>query len=176
MSEYKFEDPRFKDCEIEAKFHNFQATLGAIREIRSSRNIPLDHSIPFATGCDRTTADVLSTMSNSFGQMANAYLTAWGPDVEPPAISMTRVVQGLYGPITVYADVSQFIDVDAERKRLEKDRDNYGKQIASIEGKLNNKGFVDKAPAAVVQQQRDKLNELREQLAAVEAAIKKLGA
>ena len=50
-------------------------------------------------------------------------------------------------------DVSRFIDVGAERKRLEKERDNLTKQIASIDAKLKNKAFVDKAPTAVVQQQ-----------------------
>ena len=58
------------------------------------------------------------------------------------------------GPIEVHVDVSRFIDVAAERKRLEKDRDNLAKQIKSIEAKLANKAFVDKAPAEVVQQQR----------------------
>ncbi|MFO0789969.1 MAG: hypothetical protein U0805_10975 [Pirellulales bacterium] len=43
-----------------------------------------------------------------------------------------------------------------------------------MEGKLNNKGFVDKAPPEVVQQQRDKLEELQRQFEAVLAALKKL--
>jgi valyl-tRNA synthetase len=70
--------------------------------------------------------------------------------------------------------VSRFIDIGAERKRLEKECENLTKQIASIDGKLSNKGFVDKAPAEVVQQQREKLTELRGQLTSVEAALKKL--
>ena len=67
------------------------------------------------------------------------------------------------------------IYLDSYRNRLEKERENILKQIASIESKLSNKSFVDRAPAEVVQQQRDKLAELRGQLASVEAALKKLG-
>jgi valyl-tRNA synthetase len=74
----------------------------------------------------------------------------------------------------VHVDLSRFIDVGAERRRLEKDRDNITRQIGGIESKLDNKSFVDKAPADVVQQQRDKLTDLRGQLVSVEAAIAKL--
>jgi valyl-tRNA synthetase len=45
----------------------------------------------------------------------------------------------------------------------------------SIDAKISNKGFSDKAPPEVVREQRDKLAELREQLVAIEAALKKLG-
>jgi valyl-tRNA synthetase len=74
----------------------------------------------------------------------------------------------------VHVDVSRFIDTKAERKRLEKDRDNIIKQISSIEGKLTNKNFVEKAPADVVDQQRAKLDELRGQLASIASALAKL--
>ena len=70
--------------------------------------------------------------------------------------------------------MSRFIDVDAERKRLEKQRDEVTKFIKSIDAKLANAAFVDKAPAEVVQQQRDKQTELSAQLESVTAALAKL--
>ena len=75
----------------------------------------------------------------------------------------------------VHVDLSRFIDVDAERKRLEKERENINKQLASIETKLTNKNFIDKAPVEVVNQQRAKLDELQGQLASVQTALDKLG-
>ena len=87
------------------------------------------------------------------------------------ATSIDRRVKGFEAPRPLTHDLL----VGAERKRLEKDRENISKQIKSIDGKLSNKGFVDKAPPEVVQQQRDKLGELREQMVSVEAAMKKLG-
>src|SRR4029079_11555586 len=98
-----------------------------------------------------------------------------GPPSSSYEGSPSRSLTGQRGPIEVHVDVSRFIDVGAERKRLEKERDNLVKQIASIEGKLGNKCFVDKSPAEVVEQQRGKLEELRGQLAAVDAALEKLG-
>jgi valyl-tRNA synthetase len=114
-------------------------------------------------------------MQPYFTQMARATATAWGPEAIAPDVAASRTITGQQGTIEIHVDVSRFIDVGAERKRLEKDSENIAKQIKSIDGKLSNKGFVDKAPADVVQQQRDKLAELREQLTSVESALGKLG-
>jgi valyl-tRNA synthetase len=164
-----------QDARIEQQFADFQAVLGAVREIRQSQNIPQREDLSFAVRCDRATAGLLEPMQPYFTQMARATATAWGPDAIAPEIAASRTITGQQGTIEIHVDVSRFIDVEAERKRLEKDCENIAKQIKSIDGKLSNKGFVDKAPAEVVQQQRDKLIELHEQRASIEAAMKKLG-
>ena len=46
--------------------------------------------------------------------------------------------------------------------------------VATLEKKLANENFVQRAPADVVQQQRDKLTEIRQQLANVREALSKL--
>jgi valyl-tRNA synthetase len=165
-----------QDVRIEQQFADFQAVLGAVREIRQSQNIPQREDVSFAVRCDSATAGLLQPMQPYFSQMAHATASAWGPATTAPDLAASRTLAGQRGTVEVFVDVSRFIDVGAERKRLEKDRENIHKQIKSIDGKLSNKGFVDKAPAEVVQQQRDKLTELREQLASVEGAMTKLGA
>ncbi len=52
------------------------------------------------------------------------------------------------------------IDKDAELARLEKEIDKQDKLIGGIEKKLGNESFVAKAPEAVVQKERDKLEDL----------------
>jgi valyl-tRNA synthetase len=168
-------DARYKSDIVEAQFSDFQALVGAIREARTRQNIPFNQSIPFATGCDQPTADLLSTMTNSFVQLAHAIPLNWGPKVKPSPTSTTTIVPGTNGPMELHLEVSRFIDVGAERKRLAKQRAELTKFIGGGDAKLANKAFVDKAPAEVVQQIRDKRAELREQLASVEAALKKLG-
>jgi valyl-tRNA synthetase len=112
-------------------------------------------------------------MQPYFTQMARASVI-WGPEAIQPDIT-PRLLYGQNGPSEVYIDLSRFIDPAAERKRLEKERTDLLKFIDSDDKKLANKAFVDKAPAEVVQQQRAKLAERRQQLASVEAALKKLG-
>jgi valyl-tRNA synthetase len=175
IAQWPAADTGRQDRRIEQQFADFQALLGAVREIRQSQNIPQREDVAFAVRCDGATADLLQPMQPYFTQMARATATAWGPDSTAPDAAASRTIAGQNGTIEIHVDVSRFIDVEAERKRLEKDCENITKQIKSIEAKLSNKGFVDKAPPEVVQQQRDKLAELREQLAAIEAALKKLG-
>jgi valyl-tRNA synthetase len=164
-----------QDATIEEQFAVFQAVLGFLRETRQTRNIAFKEELSFVVRCDAATAGLLQPMQPYFTQMAKATLTASGPVAAPPEPAAASTISGQHGPIEVFVDLSRFIDPAAEKKRLEKDRDNFKKQIASIDGKLANKGFVDKAPPEVVQQQRDKLAELRSQLASIEAALQKLG-
>jgi valyl-tRNA synthetase len=167
-------DASHQDTAIEQQFADFQAVLGAVREVRQSQNIALKEELTFTVRCDETIAKLLQPMQPYFTRMARANATEQGPNAAAPAVAATRTLVGQRGPIEVHVDISRFIDVDAERKRLEKERDNLAKQISGIDTKLANKAFVDKAPVEVVQQQRDKLAELRGQLTSVEEAFAKL--
>jgi valyl-tRNA synthetase len=168
-------DSARQDAAIEQQFADFQAVLGAVREARQRQNIPFKEELGFTVRCDTATAKLLEPMQPYFAQMARATATAVGPSAEAMGVPISITLAGQSGPLEVHVDVSRFIDVGAERKRLEKERDNLARQIASIDAKLGNKGFVDKAPAVVVEQQRDKLTELRGQQTSVEKALAKLG-
>jgi len=56
------------------------------------------------------------------------------------------------------------IDVAAERERLKKEIARLEGEIAKAEGKLSNASFVDRAPPAVVQQERERLSGFTEAL------------
>ncbi len=169
-------DTSRQDATIEQQFADFQAVLGAVREIRQTQNIPPREEIAFAVRCDERDAALLRPMQPYFTRMARAAATAWGPNATVPKTAAPAMLAGHHGPIEVYVEPSRFRDIDAERKRLEKERDNLARQISGIDGKLANINFVDKAPAEVVQQQRQKLAELRNQQASVAEALAKLSA
>lgn len=162
------------DPEIEEQFADFQAVLGAVRELRMAQNIPPREPIEFSVRCDAPTARLLEPMQPYFTQMARATATAWGPDAAPPQVAASVQIRGARGPVDVHLDVSRFIDVDAERARLAKELDARRNFAKSIAAKLDNESFVSRAPADVVQQQRDKLAEVRGQIESLEAALAKL--
>jgi valyl-tRNA synthetase len=167
-------DTARQNATIEQQFAEFQSVLGAVREIRQTQNIPQREELTFSVRCDAATAELLRPMQPYFTQMARATATDIGPHAVAPEVAASRTLAGRHGPMEVHVDVSRFIDTKAERKRLEKERENLTKQIGSIEGKLTNKNFVEKAPADLVTQQRAKLDELRGQLTSIGAALKKL--
>ena len=159
-----------QDAEIEARFARFQSVLGALREIRSRQGIAPKQSIEFSVRCDVDTLQLLEPMENYFESMAGAKNVGWGPDVTAPPTSAKVNLSGM----DVFVDLKDFIDIDAEIARNEKQRAKLTSLINGKEGKLSNASFVDRAPASVVQRERDGLNELREQLASVEAALAEL--
>ena len=139
-------------------------------------NIPTKEPISFYVLCDATAAKRLQQMQPYFSQMALANCIELGERVVRPERSIAIFHRSVpnSSDMDIYVDISQFFDVDSERKRLEKQRDELAKFIRSIDAKLGNKGFVDRAPAELVQQQREKLTELEGQLAAVKVDLEKL--
>jgi len=163
------------DATIETQFADFQAVLGAVRELRMGQNIAPRESVEFTVRCDDATAKLLEPMAPYFLQMAKATALAWGPKAAAPETAASSQVAGARGPIEVHLDVSRFIDVEAEKKRLAKQIEQWQGFVNSMEAKLGNENFVSRAPADVVQQQRDKLVETKGLIESAQAALKKLG-
>jgi valyl-tRNA synthetase len=160
-------DLRWQDAEIEARFAIFQQALGAIREIRSRQNIATREPLEFCIKCDAATAGLLEPMRAYFQSMTNAKATGFGPDVPVPATHAKAALPG----IEVYVDLKDFIDVAAELAKNEQQEQKLLALIKTKEGKLANESFVSRAPANVVQAERDGLSQLQEQLASVRAAL-----
>jgi len=175
IAEWPVADRSRIDATIEEQFTDFQAVLGAVRELRMAQNIPPREPVEFRVRCDEATAKLLEPMQPYFTQMAKATATAWGPNATPPDVAASSQITGARGAIEVHLDVSRFIDVEAEKARLAKQLEQLRGHAASLEGKLANENFVSRAPAEVVQQQRDKLIEVRGQIESVQAALAKLG-
>jgi valyl-tRNA synthetase len=159
------------DPTIEQQFAEFQAVLGAVREIRMAQNIPPRTPVEFRVRCSAATAKLLEPMRPYFSQIAEATCTELGPAATAPARSVSKPA----GASDVHVDVSAFFDVGAEKSRLTKEILNLRGLADALEKKLANDNFVTRAPAEVVQQQRDKLVEVRRQAEAAQAALDSLG-
>jgi valyl-tRNA synthetase len=86
-----------------------------------------------------------------------------GADIEKPPECASDVFDG----IEVYVPLAGLADLDLERKRLRKERDETAGHLQRLEGKLKNEGFIAKAPPAVVEKERERLASLKDKLAAV---------
>lgn len=75
---------------------------------------------------------------------------------------------------TIHIPLADMVDFEAERKRLENELKTVESEIKRAEGKLSNEGFVGRAPAAVVEAERQKLEKYREKKESILAAIAKL--
>ncbi len=163
-------EPSHIDPQIEQQFSKFQAVIGAVRNIRTENKIPPKKEIYFSVGCDKPTADLLQPMKNYFLFIAGAHLQDAGGTVVSSLRTASKVVAGM----AVHVSIDDFFDGEAEKKRLESEQAKLAKYDQSLTGKLGNENFVNRAPAEVVQAQRDKLAETREQLAKIETALAEL--
>ncbi len=163
-------DTARQDAHIEQQFARFQAALGAVREIRSRQNIAPKETVEFCIRCDDETVALLKPMSAYFESMAKAASTGMGPETAAPETNAAIMADGM----EVYVDLKNFIDVDAEIKRLELLEKKQVGLIGGKEKKLSNENFTSRAPADVVQRERESLAELQEQLKATREALQRL--
>ena len=89
-------------------------------------------------------------------------------------LSADETVQIVTAAATILLPLSDIIDVEKERARLSAEQKKLEGEIARLSAKLSNEGFVAKAPAAVVEGERAKLEKYRENLAGVISALEKL--
>lgn len=78
------------------------------------------------------------------------------------------------GSAKIYIPMDELVDKKAELERLNKELAQVEKRLAQSEGKLNNQGFVSKAPAQVIEKVKGQAEKEREKIALIKAAIEAL--
>ena len=84
------------------------------------------------------------------------------------------MVQAVTFDAVLYLPMDELVDRDAERERLSKELAATESEIARAEGKLANSSFVDRAPAKLVEAEKEKLAKFTEKAAQLRQAIAKL--
>jgi valyl-tRNA synthetase len=141
-----------------------QFVLG-VRKIRSGMNIEPRKALPvlLADGTESDHARLASNRSYVEFVARTEGITWLEPDQEPPE-SATALV----GEMKLLIPMAGLIDKDAELVRLGREIDKKTKDRERTQNKLQNPSFVDKAPEAVVQKEKDKLAELESALASLQ--------
>ena len=82
-----------------------------------------------------------------------------------------KTVSAVSEAAELFIPLGDLVDIDKEVARLTKERDGVERDIQRAEGKLNNQGFLAKAPAQLVEQEKAKLEVNRDKLAKLNARI-----
>lgn len=172
IAEWPLAEAARRDATVEARFARFQELLRGLRDVRGRQNIPPRTELRFAVKCDDELTELLRPMEAYFVSLAGARATGWGAAVDPPATCAKFTL----GSAEVFVDLAGLIDVAAELAKNEKEREKVVGFIAAKEKKLANESFTSRAPAHVVDQERQSLEELRARLASIDAAITQLRA
>jgi len=157
-----------RDAAAEKEIAIVQAVIRTVRDIRNDRNIGPKELLVVSAKARQEDVDILSRNAKLIERLAGAKEFNAGVKTAKPA----NAAVGIAESTEIYAHNA--IDVEAERQRLEKQRDKVEKARAAAEAKLNNENFLNKAKPEVVAQARDKLAELSKQLQAIEKHLMEL--
>ena len=161
----------WKDADLEKRFERLQEIIVAVRNIRAVYGIAPGTPIKLHLRCADDVAADMQSVAGQFENLSKTMLEAAGGQVErlPNAANFSLTDADGYIPL------EGLIDIEAEKKRLQKKRDELNGHISGHEKKLSNEKFVSKAPADVVEKVRGTLAGLRKQVESIEQTLNDLG-
>jgi valyl-tRNA synthetase len=146
--------------------------ISGIRSARSEMNVPPGAKIPMVLiGADQGNRDRLAAYGELISWLARLDgMEAVDAGTPPPSGS----IQLVHGEATVALPLGGVIDIAQEKARLEKEIAKEEAEVAKIEKKLSNEGFLAKAPQSVVDENKERLAEHQARIAQLRAALERL--
>ena len=161
------------DTDAEADVKWLQDVITAVRNVRGEKNIPPSKALEllFKNGDDD---DFRRAEENQAFLMKLAKLEklTWLNEGDEEPMSVTQLV----GDMEILIPMAGFIDKDAEVTRLNKSIEKLGKDLDRVTNKLGNPGFTDKAPAAVIEKEKEKAAGFERDIAKLKEQIEKIQA
>ena len=172
ISEYPKFDESLVFGEDAERMSRVIAVIKAIRARRNEMNVPPSR---------KAKVYIATKYTDAFNDRAKVFFVrlASASEVEiadsfEGVISADDAVQIITDSATVFLPLSDIVDTQKEIARLEGEQKRLIGEIERLEKKLSNEGFVAKAPAAVVEGEKAKLQKYRENLDGVLSALAKL--
>ncbi len=154
--------------EDEKNFEKVMSAIKAIRNRSSEMNVPPSKKAEvFVATNEKSTFE---ECAGFFVKLASASNVTVGED-----FNIDGAVNIVTADASVFIPMNELVDLEAEKKRLEKELSDAEKNLASLEGRLNNEAFVSKAPAQVVEADRKRAATLKEKIALIKEGIAKIG-
>ena len=169
ISKWPEYDPTLSFADEEAQMEKIMDAIRAIRNRRAEMNIP--PSKKSKVYVETAFADVFAVGSEFIKRLAYA------SDVEIADAfgDLGNTVTIVTNDAKIYIPLGDLVDFEAEAKRLQKELAAAEEKLAFINKKLDNPGFVNKAPEKVVQQNRDEAAKLTEKIANLRSSLENLG-
>ena len=168
ISSYPQTDPALDFPEDEASMDRIIELIKAVRNRRAEMNVPPSK---------KTTLYIVSAYGDTFNSGVSHFFTRLASASEviyTGEFTGDNAVSIVTGSATAYIPLAEMIDTEKELARLTKELENTEKEIDRLTKELSNGGFTSKAPAAVVEGEKAKLEKYRETLDGIKTAIANL--
>ena len=151
----------------EAEMERVMTAIKAVRNRRSEMNVAPSKKAKVII--DTTFTETFKNGADFFTRLASASEVDIIPGYEDDS-----AVTIITADAKIYIPMDELVDFKAELERLNKEKAAVQKDIDFVSGKLNNQNFVAKAPAKLVEEQKEKLAKYTEQMAMIDEAIAKI--
>jgi valyl-tRNA synthetase len=169
-AQWPYADAAAISAATEEEFALLQDMVRQVRNVRTQHNVPPKRLVNAAVEARGQVAGLVSDNLHLLRSQAGIDRITVDDRLGSPPANAAAVTAG---DVRLY--VLDIIDVEAERARLDKQAEVLGKGIAGLEAKLDNENFLTKAPADLVQRERERLGRLKAELAAVRDSLDSLG-
>ncbi len=160
--------------DIETRMEHLMTAIRNIRNIRAEMNVP--HNVKAALQVMAHTEEsreVITTGTPYLKSLAGiAEVTFLKETTEVPELAVSTIIPGA----ELYIPLAELIDIEKEIQRLEKEKEKALSEIKRVEGKLANEGFLKKAPAKLVEEEKAKKDGFQDMLGTLEKRIEELKA
>lgn len=164
LSDFPLYDDALSYTDDEEKFEKIIEAIKEIRATRNSMNVP--PSVKAKVYIETSEQDIFKSGVMFFERLASAsevYIAdKWNiPDSVTVVTDCARI----------FIPLSDIIDVEKEMARLNKEKKAVQKDLDFLNGKLNNQGFLAKAPEKLIEAEKSKLAKAQEKMAKIEESI-----
>ena len=143
----------------------------AIRNIRAEAEAPAGTGLRGIILCDEEREEVAKAGERYIKTLANlTEMTFVRDKSQIPEEVMSAVIDGA----EIFVPLDDLMDYEAELARLRKEKDRLEGEVRRVDGKLSNKGFVDKAPQKLVDEEREKKVRYEDMLSKVELRLEQV--
>ena len=161
------------DADAEKEMEWVMQFILGMRRIKGEMNIPPGKPLPvLLQNSSETDRNWLQNNRHYLDFMARLESVTILKASDTPPESSTALI----GEMELLIPMAGLIDKEAELARLQKELEKLRKELTGSEGKLQNPSFVDKAPAAVVDKVRQKMEEQRSAISRLEEQHNKIAA
>ena len=168
------------DTAAKSQVDMWKEGISALRNIRAERNLPRDarpEPVIRVANADLAAMTAGLTMFQTLAGIGGWQLFDQSAGL-PAEVEASRergeLAAKVLEKMEILVPLGSFIDKDAERIKHQKSLHDLDKQIAGIDGKLGNASFIERAPAELVAQQRQKRDELASRRASVQELLSNL--
>ncbi|MHC4763051.1 MAG: class I tRNA ligase family protein, partial [Planctomycetota bacterium] len=168
IAQWPEETDGLRDTGAEKEIEIIQAAIRAIRDLRSKYNKKPGEKLTASAQAPEEIASMLNENAEIVCQLANLKGFTAGEGIAKPENAAAAIVNQMQ----IY--LHEAIDVEAERKRLEKHKASIETAKKAVDAKLGNEDFVARAKPDVVTRARQKKAELSEQLETVKKLLSEL--